>query len=196
MAINYRQCPDCGSKNILKIIYGNSSSAIYRKAEAGIIKLGDGDEEVDSPEYFCNDCEYEWNREQAVDAAYCGIKALKVSVSENSGSYFNLDLDFVHPAYICRHGGEGSDSEEIHKPIRESEASRFADQLKVLHMLDWDAAYTSSDACGKQSWSLEIITGDRIIQKAGYDRFPEEWESFCSEIQKLTGRRPISGFNK
>lgn len=187
MAINYRQCPDCGSKNTVKIIYGDTSMAICRKAEAGLIRLGDGDEAADSPEYFCSDCEYEWNREQAVDAAYCGIKAIQVSVSGNSGSYFGVDIDFVHPAFIWRHGGNGLEDEEIHKSIRESTASQFADQLKALRMLEWDAAYTNPVVRGKTRWSLEIITGDKTIHKTGDNHFPQEWEPFCCEIQKLTG---------
>ena len=194
MAINYRQCPDCGSKNTVKIVYGAASTALYRKAEAGLIRLGEGEEAADSPEYYCNDCKYEWNREQAADAAYCGIKTLKVSVLENSGSYFDVEIVFVDPAYVWRHGGEGLDSEEIRKSIRESTASQFADQLKRLHILDWDAAYTSPGTCERLRWSMEITTGDRTIQKTGDNQFPEEWEPFCLEIQRLTGKRMSSDF--
>ena len=39
----------------------------------------------DNPKYFCKECEYKWNREQAIDAAYSKIKAIKASV----GGYFS-----------------------------------------------------------------------------------------------------------
>lgn len=84
MAINYKRCPKCGSKNTIKILYGMPTKEVFQKAEAGEIKLGGCRKIVGGPEYYCKDCESEWNKEQAVDAAYHKIKGLKASV----GGYF------------------------------------------------------------------------------------------------------------
>lgn len=36
-----------------------------------------------SSEYFCNECENEWSREQAIEVAYSKEKLIKASVEEN-----------------------------------------------------------------------------------------------------------------
>lgn len=41
MSISYKQCPNCGSKDTSKIIYGYPSHEIFIEAEAGKVKLGD-----------------------------------------------------------------------------------------------------------------------------------------------------------
>jgi len=187
MAINYRACPDCGSKNTLKIVYGDPGSTLFMKAEAGMIRLGEGCADADSPAFFCSDCAYEWNREQAVDAAYCAIKMIKAYAGGYTDGCYYFDIDFVHPRVGWRCCGDQMD-EELNKVIRESTASRFADQLKTVHLLDWDALYSDPDACGGTNWSLEIITGEKTIKKTGNNRFPVEWDSFCRMIQELTGK--------
>lgn len=188
MAINYRACPDCGSKNTLKIVYGDPGSALFMKAESGMIRLGEGCADADSPEFFCSDCEYEWNREQAIDAAYCAIKTITAAIGGCLGSFVNVEIDFVHPRVIWRRGRDEVENEEMNKDIRESAASRFADQLKSVHLLDWDASYSNPDLSDGTHWSLEIITGEKIIKKTGNNRFPREWETFCRMIQELSGK--------
>lgn len=70
MAINYKQCPNCGSKNSLRIIFGMPSYELLEETEAGKVRLGGCCAMEGDPEYFCKDCENEWNREQAIDQAY------------------------------------------------------------------------------------------------------------------------------
>lgn len=67
MAINYRQCPKCGSKDTLKIIYGMPTHEAFEGAEVGKFKLGGCYITVNGPEHSCKDCEYEWSREQAIE---------------------------------------------------------------------------------------------------------------------------------
>lgn len=188
MAINYRACPDCGSKNTLKIVYGDPGNALLMKAESGMIRLGEGCADADSPEFYCSDCAYEWNREQAIDAAYCAIKTINAFIGGCFGGFYSVNIDFVHPRVSWCHGGDEVEDEEMNKAIRESDASRFADQLKSVHLLDWDALYVNPDVCDGTKWSLEIITGEKIIKKTGNNRFPPEWDTFCRKIQELSGK--------
>lgn len=188
MPVNYRQCPDCGSKNTVKIVYGNPSRAVFAKAEAGLIRLGEGCADPDSPEFFCSDCEYEWNREQAVDAAYSRIERLFASAGRSSGGIYRVEIDFVHPSFTWSHEGDDLENEEIHKSIREVTSSQFADQLKRVHLLDWDEVYAVPGVSDGITWDLKIITGDKTIVKSGCNLFPEKWEIFCREIEALTGR--------
>lgn len=62
VAVNYKKCPKCGSRNSVKIVYGMPSYELFQKAEAGKVKLGGCIIEKDSPEYFCKDCEHEWSK--------------------------------------------------------------------------------------------------------------------------------------
>jgi len=188
MPVNFRQCPDCGSKNTVKIVYGNPSRAVYAKAEAGLIRLGEGSAGPDSPEFFCSDCEYEWNREQADDAAYSCIERLTASVGRSSGGNYHVEVDFVHPSFTWRHEEEGVEREMLHKSIREITSSQFADRLKMVHLLDWDTTYTVPGVSEGTTWDLEIITGDKTIVKSGCNLFPGEWELFCREVQLLADR--------
>jgi len=40
VAVNYKKCPKCGSKNSVKIVYGMPSFKLFQEAEAGKVKLG------------------------------------------------------------------------------------------------------------------------------------------------------------
>ena len=57
MAIDYRQCPKCGSKNSVKFVYGMPSYELFEEAQAGKVKLGGCVITEDNPDYCCKDCE-------------------------------------------------------------------------------------------------------------------------------------------
>ncbi|MBL4933201.1 hypothetical protein [Clostridium paridis] len=67
MRVIYKQCPKCGSKNTLKIIYGFPSHELLLEVEAGEVKLGGCCIFEGNPEYYCKDCKCEWSREQAIE---------------------------------------------------------------------------------------------------------------------------------
>lgn len=62
MAINYKKCPICGSLNAIKILYGMPTHDAFLMAEEGKIKLGGCCITDSDPEYYCKDCENEWDR--------------------------------------------------------------------------------------------------------------------------------------
>ena len=96
MAITYKKCPQCGSKNSVKIVYGMPNYKLGLEAEAGKVKLGGCNITLGSAEYFCKDCGHEWNREQAIDEAYDKIKAIKASVGGYFGGYYDVTIDLTH----------------------------------------------------------------------------------------------------
>ena len=61
MAINYKKCPRCGSLNTIKIIYGMPTHDAFLMAEEGEIKLGGCCITDSDPEYYCKNCENEWD---------------------------------------------------------------------------------------------------------------------------------------
>ena len=138
MAINYKKCPKCGSKNLVKIVYGIPSYELFQEAEVGKVKLGGCVIIEGNPEYFCIDCEHEWNREQAIDEAY------------------------------------------------NKTAEDFIEMLKMINLLNWKAKYIELGVCDGTQWSVEILTAGRTIRKHGNNKFPEEWNSFCGIIKRIT----------
>lgn len=61
MAVLVKMCPACGSVNIVKIVYGYPCFELFQNAEAGKVRLGGCCISDSDPEYFCRDCEKEWN---------------------------------------------------------------------------------------------------------------------------------------
>jgi len=59
LAINFKQCPKCGSKEAIPIVYGLPISELGMKAKEGKVKLGGCCVDNYAPEYYCKDCEYE-----------------------------------------------------------------------------------------------------------------------------------------
>ena len=59
----------------------------------GEIKLGGCCIKGNNSEYYCKDCEYEWNKQQAIDYAYNKIESLIASVGGvDNGETFHQAL--------------------------------------------------------------------------------------------------------
>jgi len=58
--IRNTQCPECGSKNYIPIIYGYPGEELLRKGEAGEAKLGGCCVGIGDPDSYCKDCGYTW----------------------------------------------------------------------------------------------------------------------------------------
>ena len=62
---NGNQCPECLTKDsILKIQYGYPSNEGVIKADKGEIKLGGCTIDDNNPDYHCNNCNYEWKKNE------------------------------------------------------------------------------------------------------------------------------------
>jgi hypothetical protein len=188
MAINYKQCPKCGSKNTMKIFYGMPTHEAFQKAEAGEIKLGGCCVIVGGPEYYCKDCENQWNKEQAVNAEYAKIKGLKASVGGYFGGYYNVEVNLTNLQASWSHW-VGEEEETIQKSIKSATAKKFIEELKMLNLINWKAKYIEPDVLDGTHWSVEIIRDDRNLKKYGDNQFPNEWDKFCKFIKKLTGEK-------
>jgi hypothetical protein len=96
----------------------------FQKAESAEIKLGGCCIIVGSSEYYCKDCENEWNKEQAIDAEYAKIKRLKASVGGYFGGYYKVDFNLTTLQVSWSHWGEGEE-ETIQKSIGSATAKKF-----------------------------------------------------------------------
>ena len=55
-------CPECGSKNIIPIVYGFPGSELMEEEYEGKIKLGGCCISPGIPKYYCKDCQHEFGR--------------------------------------------------------------------------------------------------------------------------------------
>ena len=192
MTVNYKQCPNCGSKDTLKIIYGYPSYELFLEAEAGKVKLGGCCVPIDGPDYFCQDCKHKWNRKQAVEAAYAKIKAIRAYAGGYFGSSFNVEIDLVNRKTTLsrwsREPVEITTEDYLSRAIRKSTVDKFVEEMTMVNLLNWKAKYIEPGVCDGTKWSVEIITTGRTIRKYGDNKFPEEWKMFCRSVKSITKR--------
>jgi len=188
LTINYKKCPKCGSENVIPIAYGLPGPELFKKAEAGKVKLGGCCIEDNFPEYYCNDCEHEWNKKEVIDNEYSKIKGIKASV----GGYFGpsylvvIDLEGLNTNWI--HWEEGKEIETYQKKITVETAASFIDQLKSVNLLKWKETYENPGILDGTGWEIEIYTKGRDLYKSGDNAFPDHWDAFCSIISEIVGR--------
>ncbi|WP_075979941.1 hypothetical protein [Bacillus massilinigeriensis] len=188
MAINYKQCPKCESKNTIRILYGMPTHEVFQKAEAGEIKLGGCSILVGGPEYYCKECEHEWNKEDALEAAYDKIKGLKASVGGYFEGYYNVDINLTTNQFLWSHS-IGAEEESIQKSLTPTTVKKFIEDLKLINLLDWEAKYIEPGVLDGTNWSVEVIRDVRNIKKHGDNKFPDDWDGFCKLISRITGKK-------
>jgi hypothetical protein len=141
------------------------------------------------PEFYCKDCENEWDKEQAVDIAYQKIKGIKAFVGGYFGPSYLVEIDLLNRNLNWIHWEEGKEIDTYQKTITVKTADSFIDQLKSVNLLDWKYKYEEPDVCDGTGWSIEIFREGRNLVKSGSNAFPDEWDDFCSIIGKVANRR-------
>lgn len=63
-------CPKCGSKDILDIVYGMPSYYLFKEAEENKVVLGGCVIGFNDPEFHCNNCGFEWSKEDLEKLKY------------------------------------------------------------------------------------------------------------------------------
>jgi hypothetical protein len=61
MARKSKLCPKCGSSQTIPIIYGYPSAHLELEDEKGNIMLGGCEVYDDMPEFYCKDCDNQFN---------------------------------------------------------------------------------------------------------------------------------------
>ena len=189
MKLIWKQCPKCGSKNTVKIVYGYPSYKTFQKYEAGKIRLGGCCVVDGSPEYFCRDCENEWNRAQVIDAAYNKLRTITASVGGYFGECYDVEIDFADLRVSWKCSGNGVRVKETRKRISISAKEHFIEQLIKTDILNWKAKYEDLEILDGTDWSVEINTDGKNIRKYGINRFPETWDLFCKLISETAGEK-------
>lgn len=158
------------------------------QAQAGKIRLGGCCVIVGGPEYYCNNCENEWNKEQAIDAAYKRIKGLKASVGGYFGGSYNVDFDLTTGSLTWSHWDRGEEVATEFKTAKEATVKKIIEELKIINLLNWKREYIEPGVLDGTSWSVELIRDGRNIKKYGENKYPDDWDDFCKLVRKITGK--------
>jgi len=67
-----------------------------------------------------------------------------------------------------------------------SSAQNFIDQLKKANLLNWKARYVEPNVNDGTQWEIEIRTDKKTFKKYGHNKFPKEWDFFCSTMESIT----------
>lgn len=187
MAINYKICPKCGSKDSVKILYGYpNGEAIMLEAE-GKMKLGGCLITDINPEYFCKDCENEWDREEAIDYAYSKIIGFNLSFGGYFQGFYEIKIDFNLMRVTYSHSLE--QREPLTKNVSPELLEEFIERLKDINFLNWRSRYVDPDVLDGSEWQIEIIREGRNLRKYGINSYPDEWEDFCKAIEKISEKK-------
>jgi hypothetical protein len=190
MAIKYKICPKCGSKDVLKIVYGMPSYELFKEAENGKIKLGGCMIAVENnPEYGCNDCEYEWNRQEVIDKEYKSIEKVKASIGGYFGPEYNIEINLKEGYFEwTEKENQTAVAECVKDNLNESEIFDIIDKIKMIDLLNWKRKFINSEIMDGTCWSSEIFKNKKSIRIHGVNDYPKEWELFCKLIKDVSGK--------
>lgn len=186
MAINNKQCINCGSKNTVPIIYGMPSSAALEEEQAGKVKLGGCVVSIDDPQYFCNDCAFKWGPREAEVYAYDNIRRLKARVGGFHEGYYEMTIDFTSHELVWNYSME---EEEVRKRLRSKTVERVKNELLLVNLLHWKRQYHDRRVLDGTHWEVEIYRDGKKLVKSGSNAFPNEWVAFCRVMARVSGMR-------
>lgn len=188
MAINYKICPYCNSKDVAKILYGYPSGDMIMLEAAGRVKLGGCLIDIEySPEYHCNNCKKQWDREEAIDYAYSKIIGFNLSFEGYFQGFYEIKIDFNLKRVTYSHSLE--QREPSRKNVSPELLDEFIEALKDINFLNWRSRYVDPDVLDGCEWEIEIIREGRNLRKYGINSYPGGWENFCKAIEKISGKK-------
>ena len=190
MSLVYKKCPSCKSRNAVKIAYGMPTSELYEEYLKGKVVLGGCCVVEGGPEYFCKDCNYEWNKDEVIDNAYGSISNIKAYVGGFFGPNYEVELDFENNKLIWNEKTNLVDIEDsVTKDIDLEQYNYIIGNLKFIKLLGWKRNYIDPGICDGTQWSIDIKSGDKTIHKSGSNNYPRTWEMFCRLIEEITGKK-------
>ena len=179
MPILLKKCPNCRSKNGVKIVYGKPTPQLVALSEKKKVYIGDCTPQLTDPQYHCYSCQHQWTKEEAIEAAYKEIQHITFSI----GGYFqgevNYKIDFETGQILKRVGQTNEETSTSFQIAIERQ------RLIRTNLLDWKAQYVQKEIMDGEQWSIEIVTQSSTTKKYGSNQYPRDWGLFCYFIDQL-----------
>lgn len=182
MGIMHKKCTRCGSNHSLKIIYGKDNFDLIKDNENGKIRLSLEEKTETSPEYYCKDCQNEWNSNDSINIAYSRVKNIKLLYKNGKLNLkINVDLKSGTLKY-----SKMFKAESTQKHLNSDEVDTLIRVIKEVDLLNWRNKYENEDTSEKFDWEIEIVTTGKTLKKVGINKHPKEWEALLSGFETIT----------
>lgn len=187
MAINYKVCPYCNSKDVAKILYGYPSGDMIMLEAAGKIKLGGCLICMDySPQYHCNDCENQWDKEEAIYYAYQKITGLNITIGGFHQGHKNLSINLKTGQMTYSHSID--EEKNLSIDLNPGVLEDFKNKLIDTNILNWKRRYDDNEILDGTQWEIVMVRDKRNIIRSGSNDYPLEWDKFCKIISEIRGK--------
>jgi len=193
MRIVYKQCPRCGSKDTVKIVYGMPTEELFNTDKYWIggccIEIGDDGEKI-SPDYHCKACGHEWNKKQAIHDWYSSIESLTVSIASFGGINGKIIIDFKNfniqwePILYMK---DFVDKKNLNK----HEIETILNTLIDSDFLNWKAKYGDENIIDGMQCEIEYIIKQKKKKISCLNEFPDKWIKFYDLLNSLVGVEAI-----
>ena len=185
MTIRYKVCLQCHSKRVANILFGLPTSEVMQQVEQGKVVLGGCMVQIDGPEYECLDCQYQWNRQQAIEAAYQQVTKMTFTVGGFHQGHHEFTIDFEQQTVKYYH------ALSMKEPLiqRIQDVDREKKTLKMIDILNWKKNYVHPEILDGEQWSLEIVRNGRTYKKHGSNEYPRNWRMFCDWLESLVEQK-------
>lgn len=80
--------------------------------------------------------------------------------------------------------GEENSSVTLNPDVLED----FKDKLIDTNILNWKRRYDDNEILDGTQWEIILVRDGRNIIRSGSNDYPKEWEQFCNQISKISGR--------
>lgn len=194
MAITYKKCPKCNSKNIIPIIYGEPTYESYLRSKKGEVMLGgccvviDENDKSIMNEYYCKNCGNEYGKKDVIDSEYNKIRNIYGNIGGYFEGYTTFEIDFIKKEVFFGTSIYGDDKKLV-KKIRTENVERLIEQLKEVNLLNWKKEYINKYVLDGTQWNVVIDANGRKRFKYGSNEYPVQWKKFCEIISTFIGRK-------
>lgn len=201
--ISKHKCPACGSKDIIKILYGMPSYEAHLASEKGELMLGGCCISDINPNKHCKSCGKDF---ASKDMFYLlGMTSFEFFLGGYFGPSHFIYIDGKQENKIIRyakaHGGiyvdlkDPKNEMDLNPDILIKEISLkpeewfgFIEELKSVEIDNWKDKYIDKDILDGIQWEIiiEFNENDKI-KKYGSNKYPPYWSKFIKTIKYYVG---------
>jgi len=197
------KCPACGSKDTVKILYGEPTYEAYLESEQGKLKLGGCCFSDISPTKHCKTCGQDFGSNDIF--SFLEMTSFEFFIGGYFGVAHFVYIDGKRNNKLIRYakvpGGMHVDLKRLKNeinlqsdimikeiPLEGEHWLSFIKELTYLEIVNWKDKYINNDICDGTQWEIIIRFPKRnIIKKYGSNEYPPYWSKFIKTMKSYTG---------
>lgn len=184
MSIVYKICPDCGSHDVIDIVYGRLSNGLKKLVEDGKAIFGGEtgyyfNEEgklINLPIYHCQTCSSKWDREDSLAIAYQKIKKIIIKCNTPNNEIF-IDINISNREVFYEQIYNNQILKKDFKKVSVEAIEKYLSMLQFVDLLYWKPLYEAESIHNNQ-WTMTIVKEKSRVYKSGINAYPSNWNAF------------------